>query len=82
MPDGGLDFRMPDGRPLPLAPARPRFDEDVLEELYEQNAAAGVQLHKHSLTPGWTGERVSIADAISVMHPLARRPSVRAGGEM
>ena len=72
---------MPDGRPLPLAPARPWFDDDALDRLYEQNAAAGVQLHKHTLTPGWTGERFSVAHAIDVMHPVARRPSLRASDE-
>jgi 5-methylcytosine-specific restriction endonuclease McrA len=81
LPDGELAFRMPNGRPLPAAPARPWFDDDALDRLYEQNAAAGVDVYAHTLTSGWTGERFSVAHAIEVMHPLARRPSPRAGGE-
>jgi hypothetical protein len=67
-PDGELEFRRPDGRVLPNAPALPSVhdSEDVLRA---QNA--GVHLDAHTLRPTWDGERFDVVHAIDVMHPRA-----------
>jgi hypothetical protein len=67
-PDGELEFRRPDGRVLPGAPALPgvRDSEQVLRA---QNA--GVALDAHTLTPAWGGERLNVAWAIDCLHPRA-----------
>ena len=74
MPDGALTFRRPDGRPLPEAPRLPRVDDDVIETLRADN---GVELDGRAAQGTWDGARISTAYAIEVMHPLARRPSIR-----
>jgi hypothetical protein len=71
--DGELDFRMPDGQPLRNAPRPPFFDNDPMDEFYTQNA--DVELSPRSLGSDWSGERLDLDYAISVMHPLARQPS-------
>ena len=34
--------------------------------------AAGLELHTHTVTPGWHGEPLDVRYAIDVLHPLAR----------
>jgi hypothetical protein len=48
LPDGELDFRMSDGRPLLDRPRPPFLDDDPLEALHARNAAAGVEVHPHT----------------------------------
>ena len=74
--DGELQFRRPNGRVLPNAPALPAV-HDSEEVLRAQNA--GVHLDADTLRPGWSGERVDSGYAIAVMHPLAIRPSQTEG---
>jgi hypothetical protein len=45
---------------------------DPVHVLRAQNEAEGLHLHAHTATPGWLGERLNVAYAIDVLHPLAR----------
>jgi Domain of unknown function (DUF222)/HNH endonuclease len=66
--DGDLEFRRPDGRVLPNAPALPGVhDSEGL--LRTQNA--GVDLDAHTLRPSGDGDRFNVVHAIDVMHPRA-----------
>jgi hypothetical protein len=42
--------------------------------LRAQHEAAGLQLDPATATPDWFGERLDVAWAIDVLHPLAGRP--------
>jgi Domain of unknown function (DUF222)/HNH endonuclease len=70
-PDGALRFRRPDGLLLPDVPTPPRLDTDPVQSLRARHEAAGLRLDAHTTTPGWLGERLNVAYAISVLHPLA-----------
>jgi hypothetical protein len=76
-PDGALQFRRPDGRPLPEAPAPPSLPTDPVEALRAEHAAQGLRLHARTGLAGWLGERLDVGWAIDVLHPLAARASVR-----
>jgi hypothetical protein len=78
---GELEFRRADGRVLPDVPRLPRVPADVPGALCEQNVSAGAQLDAHTLRPDWDGTRFDVGYAISVMHPLATRPSHYAGSQ-
>jgi hypothetical protein len=45
---------------------------DPLGVLRAWHQAAGLDLHAHTATPGWLGERLDLGYAIDVLHPLAR----------
>jgi hypothetical protein len=70
-PEGELQFRRPDGRPLPEVPLPPDVPDDPVDTLRARNEAEGVHLHAHTATPGWLGERLDVGWAIDVLHPLA-----------
>ena len=72
---GELEFRRPDGRRLPDAPRLPGVPADAADALCEQNLSAGARVDANTLKPEWDGTRFNVGYAISVMHPLARRPS-------
>jgi hypothetical protein len=74
-PDGALQFRRPDGRPLPEVPPAPAVPDDPVDELRARHAAQGLQIHPRTACPGWLGERLDVVYAIDVLHPLAARPS-------
>jgi hypothetical protein len=76
-PDGALWFRRPDGRHLPDVPPSIAVHGDPVEILRARNEAAGLQLHARTTCPGWLGERLDLGWAISVLHPLATRPTRR-----
>jgi len=71
--NGELQFRRPDGRPLPEAPRLPAVRTGAVDSLCDQNA--GAQLDADTLTPEWDGRPLNLVYAIAVLHPLARRPS-------
>jgi len=72
--DGELEFRRPDGRLLPEVPPHPDVPRDPVGVLRAQHDAEGLVVHAHTATPGWLGERLNVAYAIDVLHPLACQP--------
>jgi len=73
LPDGVLQFRRPDGRPLPDLPAPAVVPADPAGTLQAQNAAQGLKLHARTGLAEWYGERLDVRWAIDVLHPRARR---------
>ncbi|HEY2992011.1 MAG TPA: DUF222 domain-containing protein [Methylomirabilota bacterium] len=78
---GELEFKRPNGWLIPEAPPLPAVPGDAVGDLRATNEAAGLQLDGRALSGAWSGERFSADYAISVMHPLAIRPSCRTGGQ-
>jgi 5-methylcytosine-specific restriction endonuclease McrA len=74
-PDGTLQFRRPDGRPLPDVPAPAAVPADPAGAIRAQNVAQGLNLHARTGLAQWFGERLDVGWAIDVLHPRARRPS-------
>ncbi|HEY2993146.1 MAG TPA: DUF222 domain-containing protein [Methylomirabilota bacterium] len=76
--DGEVEFRRPDGRVLPNAPALPAV-HDSEQVLRAQNA--GVDLNAGTLRPTGDAQGFKLAYAIDVMHPraIATRPWGHAG---
>ena len=72
-PDGTLQFRRPDGRPLPEVPPPTAAPADPVQTFREQHKAQGLRLHPRTTCPGWLGERLDLGWAIGVLHPLATR---------
>jgi hypothetical protein len=77
--DGELQFRRPDGRPLPAVPPPVGVPADPVEALRVRHRAQGLTLHGRSLTPSWLGERLDLEWAIGVLHPLANPVATRGG---
>jgi len=73
-PDGALDFRRPDGRPLPEVPPTDPVPADPIHTLHAQHAAQGLRLHARTACPGWLGERLDLGWALNVLHPRAVGP--------
>ena len=71
--DRALRFRRPDGRPIPEVPPPVVVPADPVGALRARHRAQGLTLHARSLTPNWLGERLDLAWAIDVLHPLATR---------
>jgi 5-methylcytosine-specific restriction endonuclease McrA len=69
--DGALVFRRPNGWLLPDVPDPPVVPLDPTDVLREENIVLGLSLGPHTMTPGWLGERLDVAYAIDVLHPLA-----------
>ena len=76
LPDDGLQFRRPNGWILPDVPPTPIVPDRPVELLRAMNEAAGLELDPHTSTPLWKGERLDVAYAIDVLHPLATRCDV------
>jgi hypothetical protein len=74
-PNGELRFRGPAGQLLPEVPPAPWVADDPRGVLRTWNQAAGLNLHAHTATPGWLGERLDVGYAIDVLHPRARESS-------
>ena len=68
---GELEFRRPDGRVLPQAPALPDA-RDAEQTLRARHAA--IPLDCNTLLPAWRGERLDVRYAIDVMHPRTGVP--------
>ncbi|HEX9820231.1 MAG TPA: HNH endonuclease signature motif containing protein, partial [Methylomirabilota bacterium] len=71
-PDGELQFRRPNGWPIPDVPPAAGVPGDPVQAIRERNEAEGLVLGAHTATPGWLGERLDVRYAIDVLHPLAR----------
>jgi len=72
--DGALDFRRPDGRPLPEVPPTVPVPPDPVHTLHVQHGALGLQLHPRTAHPTWLGERLDVGWALDVLHPRAVGP--------
>ena len=70
-PDGALAFRRPDGRLLPEVPPPAAVPADPVETLHAQHDAQGLRLDAWTACPSWLGERLDLAWALDVLHPLA-----------
>jgi hypothetical protein len=77
--DGTLLFRRPNGWPLPDVPPPPEVPDDPTKALMERNVAQGLRLDAQTISSGWLGERLNVAYAIDVLHPLAVGPAVGMG---
>ena len=75
-PDGALEFRRPDGRPLPEVPPPAAVPADPVQLLRATHIARGLRLHPRTACAGWQGERLDVGWAIDVLHPRAARPSL------
>jgi len=72
-PDGELQFRCPDGRPLPEVPPTAPVPADPVGVLRARHEVQGLQIHARTASCGWLGERLDVGWAIDVLHPLAAR---------
>jgi hypothetical protein len=73
--DGALQFRRPDGRPLPAVPGAVAVPADPVATIRAQHVAAGLRLHARTGLARWLGERLDVGWAMDVLHPRARRPA-------
>jgi hypothetical protein len=71
-PDGVLRFRRPDGRPLPEVPQAAAVPNDPVEALRACHDSQGLRIDARTACAGWLGERLDLAWAIDVLHPLAQ----------
>ena len=75
-PDDALQFRRPDGRPLPDVPPPAAVPTDPVGVLRAGHVAQGLRLDARTTCPGWLGEHLDVGWAIGVLHPLAVGPSL------
>jgi 5-methylcytosine-specific restriction endonuclease McrA len=68
---GALIFRRPNGWDIPDVPDPPALVLDPMGVLRQENITLGLSLGPHTTTPAWLGERLDVAYAIDVLHPLA-----------
>ena len=73
-PDGELQFRRPDGRPLPAVPPPALVPADPVRALRTRNEAVGLHLHARTTCPGRLGEPLDVGWAIDVLHPRTLQP--------
>src|SRR5882762_9914709 len=71
LPDGALQSRRPDGRPLPEVPAPAVAPGDPVKALRESHDAQGLRVNARTGCATWLGERLNVRWAIDVLHPLA-----------
>ncbi len=71
LPDGALQFRRPDGRPLPEVPPSAAVPDDPIKALRACHDSQGLRVTARTGCPSWLGERLDLVWAIDVLHPLA-----------
>jgi hypothetical protein len=74
-PDGALDFRRPDGQPVPEVPPASPLPADPVVALHAQHTAIGLGIHPRTSCARWLGERLDVGWAIDVLHPSPNRPA-------
>jgi hypothetical protein len=80
--DGGaLQFRWPDGRPLPEVPPPVPLLDDPVRVLRGHDDALGLRLDARTACARWLGERLDLGWAIDILRPRARAPETRADAE-
>src|SRR6266446_4374947 len=72
-PDGELQFRRPDGRPIPEIPLPAAVPEKPVDALRMAHESQGLRLTARTACAGWLGERLDVEWAIDVLHPRAQR---------
>ena len=72
LPDGTLQFRRPNGHPLPEVPPLAAVPEDPVKALHESHDAQGLHVTARTGCPSWLGEGLNVGWAIDVLHPLAQ----------
>jgi HNH endonuclease len=73
--DGALQFRRPDGQPLPEIPPPAAVPADPVHVLRGEHVARGLDIDARTACAGWLGERLDVGWAIDVLHPLAAGPA-------
>ncbi len=73
LPDGTLQFRRPNGHPLPEVPPPAKVPGDPVEALHARHDSQGVRIDARTGCPSWLGEGLNVGWAIDVLHPLAQR---------
>jgi 5-methylcytosine-specific restriction endonuclease McrA len=73
-PDGELTFRWPNGELIPAVPPPAAVPADPVDDLRARNEEVGLHIDARTSMPGWLGERLDLAYAIDVLHPLACCP--------
>jgi len=73
LPDGALEFRRPNGHPLPEVPPPAAVPADPITALRACHASQGLRINARTGCAGWLGERLNVGWAIDVLHPLAQR---------
>jgi len=71
LPDGALQFRRPDGRPLPEVPPSAAMLGDPVKVLLASHHSQGLRVNARTACAGWLGERLDLGWAIDVLHPRA-----------
>jgi hypothetical protein len=71
-PDGALQFRRPDGRPLPEVPLPATVPGDPIKTLRACHDSQGIRIDARTGCAGWLGEGLNVGWAIDVLHPLAQ----------
>jgi len=71
LPDGALQFRRPNGHPLPEVPPPAAVPEDPIKALRASHDAQGLRIDARTGCPSWLGEGLNVGWAIDVLHPLA-----------
>ena len=64
---GAVRFTRADGRPLPEVPEPPRWTGAALAPVDARLAAAGIAIGPGAALPAWTGERLDLGWAMSVL---------------
>jgi len=73
LPDGALQFRRPNGHPLPEVPPPGPVPDDPVRALRARHDSQGLRVHARTGCPSWLGEPLNVGWAIDVLHPLAQR---------
>jgi hypothetical protein len=73
LPDGALQFRRPNGHPLPEVPPPAAVPSDPVRALRARHDSQGLRVHARTGCPSWLGEGLNVGWAIDVLHPLAQR---------
>src|ERR1700730_16231158 len=73
LPDGALQFRRPNGHPLPEVPPPGPVPDDPVRALRARHDSQGLRVHARTGCPSWLGEGLNVGWAIDVLHPLAQR---------
>ena len=78
---GAVRFTRADGRPLPEVPEPPRWTGAALAPVDGRLAAAGIKIGPDTALPAWTGKRLDLGWALSVLWRPRASPTGAASDE-